>query len=531
MVPYERNEFFTGRDSFLEILYEKFWVNNGNSSRYHGRIALFGMGGIGKTQTVLEFVHRYQTAYGRIYWISAGTQDSLLNGYAKIGKLAELVFAPDSKPIEVAEKVLLWLKKTPNWLLVVDNLDDTNVLSTPPLGEHNMLLPDSGPGHHTLITTRNKHADHIPAQTVEVPLFEEFEAIALLASLSGLPLDPNSAENEFAHKIVKELGCLPLAISQAAAYIKQVSGSFAKFVEHYTAFRSQLNAWVPDGPRPYPYSVATTWVMSLDEIRKNNPIAVQLFRLLAFLNPDNILIDFLKSGVAGLDHDLQRLLSDEFEFSNALLSFETFSLVKWNRQRSSISLHRLVQAVVKDEMSIDELIYFRGMINAVCDQAIPNDFQDRVRFRLYIGQVMGTLLDPELLESEIAAHALCYAGSFLREDGNNTDGEVLLLRSCKILEELLGCDHNCTLVAQHQLAWTYWAQAKMAEAARLQEEVLEKRKKILGEDHPETLRTMHNLLHTYWWEERLEEANKLEEEFREGVRRGKAPYDVAEQYK
>jgi len=492
------------------------------------------MGGIGKTQTVLEFVYRYQTSYSRIYWVSAGTQDSLLNGYAKIGKLANIVVAPESKPIEVAEQVLLWLNKTSNWLLVVDNLDDISVLSTSAVGEQNivhMLLPESGPGHHTLITTRNKHADHIPAQTAEVPLFEEFEAIALLASLSGLPVHPNSAENEFAHKIVKELGRLPLAMGQAAAYIKQVSGSFTKFVEHYTAFRSQLNAWVPDGPRPYPYSVATTWVMSLDEIRKNNPIAVQLFRLLAFLNPDNILIDFLKSGVAGLDHDLQRLLSDEFEFSNALLSFETFSLVKWNRQRSSISLHRLVQAVVKDKMSIDELIYFRGMINAVCDQAIPNDFQDRVRFRLYIGQVMGTLLDPELLESEIAAHALCYAGSFLREDGNNTDGEVLLLRSCKILEELLGCDHNCTLVAQHQLAWTYWAQAKMAEAARLQEEVLEKRKKILGEDHPETLRTMHNLLHTYWWEERLEEANKLEEEFREGVRRGKAPYDVAEQYK
>src|SRR5271170_1241301 len=130
MVPYERNRLFVGRDPFIEELRDTFQINSRPASQHHGRVALFGLGGIGKTQIALEFVYRSQTSYCRIYWISAVTEESLLDGYEKIGKRANIHIASDSKPVAVAEHVLLWLKKTPNWLLVVDNLDDINVLST-----------------------------------------------------------------------------------------------------------------------------------------------------------------------------------------------------------------------------------------------------------------------------------------------------------------------------------------------------------------------------------------------------------------
>ena len=129
------------------------------------------MGGIGKTQTALEFVYRYQSYYSRIYWISAVSSESLLDGYQKTGKQSDISIVPDSKPVDVAEQVFLWLKTTPNWLLVIDNLDDIDVLSTQNLGHPNIihsLLPEPGPGQHTLITTRNPNADHIPAQAKEV---------------------------------------------------------------------------------------------------------------------------------------------------------------------------------------------------------------------------------------------------------------------------------------------------------------------------------------------------------------------------
>ena len=261
MVPYQRNHFFTGRDSFLKKLSKKFRVNYNTSAHYCGRVALYGMGGIGKTQTALEFIYRSQTSYSRIYWISAVTQESLLDGYQKIGKRANIALAPDSKPISIAEQVLSWLKRTPNWLLVVDNLDNIDVVSTGNLDEPNivaMLLPQSGPGQHTLITTRNPNADHIPAQALEVPLFEKSDSVDLLSALSGISVSPKSEEEKVAQQIAEELGNLPLAISQAGAYIKQISGSFGNYIKHYSEYRSHVNAWIPKGPRPYSYSVATT---------------------------------------------------------------------------------------------------------------------------------------------------------------------------------------------------------------------------------------------------------------------------------
>ena len=71
--------------------------------------------------------------------------------------------------------------------------------------------------------------------------------------------------------------------------------------------------------------------MSFNEIRKNNSTAAHLFQLLAFFNPDGILIEFLNSGTERMDHDLERLVLNDYEFREAMSSFEMFSLIKWDR--------------------------------------------------------------------------------------------------------------------------------------------------------------------------------------------------------
>ena len=88
MVPYERNEYFVGRKKFLKQILDRF--NDATPRPYHRRIALFGMGGVGKTQTALEFVYTNRASYNRIYWITAVDQASLLSGYQKIAKTTGL---------------------------------------------------------------------------------------------------------------------------------------------------------------------------------------------------------------------------------------------------------------------------------------------------------------------------------------------------------------------------------------------------------------------------------------------------------
>jgi tetratricopeptide (TPR) repeat protein len=447
----------------------------------------------------------------------------LLDGYEKIGKRANIPIAPGSKPVTVAQQVLLWLKRTPNWLLIVDNLDDINVLDTQNLGDPNiihLLLPEPGPGQHTLITTRNPNADHIPAQAKEVPLFKEADSVALLSSLSGIPILPDSEQEKAAQQIVKELGNLPLAISQAGAYIKQKSGGFTPYLEHYTRYRSRVNSWIPKGPQSYPHSVATTWIMSFNEIRKNST-AAHLFQLLAFFNPDGILIEFLKFGCKGMNSDLERLVLDEFEFTEALLSFESFSLIKWDRQINNIVIHRLVQEVVRDEMLETDLAMVRPMTVDICNQAFPEvwDHNNWALCRLYIGQVMVPLVNLDVPKTVKSAAVMYRVGWFLRDDGKIIDSEHLLVRSREIYLMILGVEHPDTLRSMINLANTYLYQGRMTEAVELQEEVLEKQRWILGVEHRDTLTSMNNLALTCWNQGRTAEAAALQEEVLEKQKR------------
>ena len=111
MVPYERNQFFVGRDSFLGELHDIFQTNSRPASQHLGGIAILGNGRIGKSQINLEFLYRPQTSYSRIYWISAVTLESMLDGYEKIEKRANVPIMANSKPVAIVEQVivLLWL--------------------------------------------------------------------------------------------------------------------------------------------------------------------------------------------------------------------------------------------------------------------------------------------------------------------------------------------------------------------------------------------------------------------------------------
>ena len=173
------------------------------------------------------------------------------------------------------------------------NLDDISVIQG--------LLPENGPRKHTLITTRNPNSEGIPAEGLEVSLLNPVDAVDLLSTLSNVAIASDSPEKEQADKIVTELGYLPLAIEQAAAYVREAGGDFLTFLKEYEENHEDVLRWVPRGNRQYTHSVATMWSMSFNIVQKNHALATELFRLLAFLNPNGILIDFLISGAEALE--------------------------------------------------------------------------------------------------------------------------------------------------------------------------------------------------------------------------------------
>lgn len=182
----------------------------------------------------------------------------------------------------------------------MDNVDDISII--------NNCLPGAAPGEgHILLITRDPNTTGIPAQGLEVEVFESQTAANLLLLRADLD-DNNDIEiNSEALKIVKELDFLALAIEQTTAYIRQSLKDIFKFLSVYSANRDKFLAHRPRENRAYEYVVATTWSLSFEVMNKMNAAAAQLLGLFAFLNLDEIFLEFLNIGKMGLPESLNTL--------------------------------------------------------------------------------------------------------------------------------------------------------------------------------------------------------------------------------
>jgi tetratricopeptide (TPR) repeat protein len=440
--------------------------------------------------------------------------------------------------------VLSRLKRQSSWLLLIDNLDDIKMADG--------LLPENGCQRHTIITTRNPDARGIPAEPLEVPLLDPNDSIDLLSTLSNIMVQPDSPEDHQAAEIVQKLGYLPLAIEQAAAYVREVTADFSVFLEEYERNHKKLHTWVPAGNRQYSNSIATTWSMSFHLLPR---YVAKLLRFLAFLNPDDILIAFLESGGDSLESDLRHMISDQIEMGTTLLELEQLSLIKWNHSTRTLMIHRLVQTIVRDQMSNMDIGEHVKAVIDLCNQAFPSSFTNETwpRYRLYRNQVMEslqlvyTLCPVDETCATKPARRFCHirgllsrltwnrqekdvrkmkyldicirVGNFLHEDGKYDDSEKLPSQAVGLYRSLVGTENSDTLTAMHDLALTYQVQGRNADAMRMQEEVLEKRTRILGEEYPDTLTTIHNLAITYQAQGRIVDAAGILEDVLEKERR------------
>jgi len=381
-------------------------------------------------------------------------------------------------------------------------------------------LPDFSNGH-TLITTRNQHYDQIPAEGLEIGILDVDDAINLLLTRARIFTNEKTFEktNEVAGEIARELGCLPLAIEQAAGYIREASKDIYKFLPSYRQNRKNHHARISKGNRKYySESVATTWRLSFNQIEHTNNDASKLLQLLAFLNPDGILMDFLEAGVTGFDDQFAEIIGNTDRLCEALAELQRFSLIR--RQLTSsdgqhIIVHRLVQSVVKDEMPSKTASTIHRAVIGLCNSGFPewHDWDQNLlhQSRLYEDQVVGPLLAMPQVASETLGCLLSRVGLYLREEGKYQQADEVLGKSQKLFEELKGSEDHETLNAKALLAWSYQDQGNYQKAAELEEQVLETRLKLFGDEHPDTLEIMATLARTYRTQARYHRAAQLKE--------------------
>ena len=159
-VPYQRNPFFTGREKALNTLYWALQTDNAVALSHPQ--GLSGLGGIGKTQTALEYAYCYGAEYNAVFWVRAESLISLTSSFVELAHLLELSERNEQDQDVIIEAVLRWLRVHSNCLLIFDNVDKL------PIAEP--FLPKAGPGH-ILLTTRMRALGGI-AQFLEVQKME-----------------------------------------------------------------------------------------------------------------------------------------------------------------------------------------------------------------------------------------------------------------------------------------------------------------------------------------------------------------------
>ena len=273
-----RPVFLAGREELLAELDARLAGGDGAGPRV---VALCGLGGAGKTSVAVEYAHRHLAEVGVAWQFAAEDPAVLAAGFGELA--AQLGAADGGDPVAAVHGVLA--ASPAPWLLVFDNAPDRASVAA--------FVPPAGPGR-VLITSRNQIWP--PGQALEVPVLDPQVAAEFLVSRTG------DADRRAALELAGELGGLPLALEQAAAYVQASGDSLAGYLALFRQRRADLLG--RGEPTGYPETVATTWPLAFEDLQQAAPGAAGLLRLLAFCAPEAIPLRLLLQPRPGLAEQL-----------------------------------------------------------------------------------------------------------------------------------------------------------------------------------------------------------------------------------
>ncbi|WP_254716122.1 FxSxx-COOH system tetratricopeptide repeat protein [Actinomadura sp. WMMB 499] len=374
-----RNINFTGREELLNRL------RSGIARQVTAVVphALQGYGGVGKTQMAVEYAHRFKSDYEVVWWIPSD-QPSLVR--PTLAALAPHLGLPPVGAMgveEAASAVLDCLRRGEpfsRWLLIFDNADQPEDLRD--------YLPQ-GDGH-VLITSRNPRWESV-ARTVPVEVFSRSESIEFLGKRV-----PREIPRADADRLANELGDLPLALEQAGALQAETGMSVTEYLRLLEERASQLLA--EGKPTEYPVSMTAAWKLSLDSLADKLPEAVELLRCCAFFGPEPIPRDVFTRAPEGIGEPLAGLLNDPIRLSRALGELGRYALARVESQSRTIQVHRLIQALLRDEITVPVRRRIRADVHRLLVDAAPPDVT-RQYWQRY-SELLGHIVPAEVGESQ-----------------------------------------------------------------------------------------------------------------------------------
>jgi class 3 adenylate cyclase/tetratricopeptide (TPR) repeat protein len=491
-----RTRYFTGRDDLIAQIRRQLTERH--------RAALSGLGGIGKTQTAVEYAVRHRSQYpDGVFWVNAETNGALTSAFVAIAAMLRLPAAQSNDRDAAVNVVLDWLRRTSNWLLILDNVEDRR--------EVRRFVPEGAMGD-VLITSRESVFQEFGiARALDVGDLGGDEAVRFLLARAGRE-DAASTERAAAAGLATELGYLPLALEQAAAYVAETGATFAGYL---SAFRKRrVTLLEKAGGLVSHATVAGTWAANFAAVEAASPASADVLRVSALLAPDAIPLEFFSKGARALGEPIAAALSDpdELTLAELLRPLARYSLVRFDAASRAFSVHRLVQEIVRAESGESERRTYVERAAAACDAAFPEaDFANWAECDRLVPHVVSIAgwVDSTAARPAAFGRILNQTGRYLTESGRYAEAEALLERALAMRERELGPDHPDVAYGLNNLANVYFDQGRFAEAQPLLERALATLQRAHGPDHPDVASSLNNLANVHSAREQYTQAQQL----------------------
>ncbi|MGW1354723.1 tetratricopeptide repeat protein [Streptomyces sp. NPDC002409] len=463
---------------------------------------LTGTGGVGKTQLAADYARTawQESGVDVLVWISASDTTAVISGYAQAG--VEIQGADPADPHSAAKAFLAWLQPKAQgprcrWLVVLDDVTDPSDLSD--------WWPPASPTGRTVVTTRRKDAALAKDERrmIEVGVFTATESLAYLTSALAVH-DRREPDAQLA-ALAADLGHLPLALSQAAAYLVDVGVDCTAYRALLSDRARTLADAAPDVlPDGQAQTVAAAWGLSIDRADALRPVGLArpTLQLCAFLDSNGIpaAVVTSRSALAYLTSyhskapDAHPVSADQARL--AVRALYRLSLINHDpgSLHRELHVHQLIQHSVRDTLTSTQ----HDLLARTAADALTESWPE-VERDVDLGQVLRantvalTRYSGEALYRPDLHRVLFRTGHSLGDAGQVTAARDYFHHLSEIATAILGAAHPDTLAARHGFARWQGEAGDAASAVDTLTELLEDRLGLLGQDHPETLHTRHEL--------------------------------------
>jgi tetratricopeptide (TPR) repeat protein len=494
---------FKGRDEFLEQLRSVLVNKPTHIAAVTAKQAIHGLGGVGKTRVAVEYAKRYTHEYTALLFITADSEASLKTNLANLCGAMVLNLPEQSareQEVQVAAAIR-WLREQSGWFLIVDNVDTPEAATA---AEELLQKLDSG---HVVITSRLSNWGGA-VQELALDVISEKAAVEMLLERTAGKRKPSSTDDADALALAKDLGCLPLALEQAGAFIVEDGCSFAEYRKLWQKKDAEVVTWHTHLMK-YPRSVATTWQTSFEKV---GPDGQALLNILCWLAPEPIPLTMLEKLDSAKDEPT-------INWKKARRDLARFSFAKWSdATNTSIVVHRLVQEITEYRLPQEEKLSWLNrslqMVNYWIPEE-PNCFDVRSWPSIFVpGQAHMASVIHYAEKTTIAfptTRVMACLGGYLKTRASHAEAEPLYRRALTINEASYGPDHPNVAIDLNNLADLLQATNRLAEAEPLMRRALLIDEQSYGPDHPNVARDLNNLALLLQATNRLAEAEPLME--------------------